>query len=221
MATERLSMRHTREILRSLLGGRHHCGTISCFAKRRRVGAMARIKTIQRREDVPNSGQSAWDEIVESRGGRLPAPFQVLLHSPELARRVAHLGAFVRFEVSLPNEVSELAILAVARETDCLFEWGAHVPLARKAGVREEAIAAIRERRHDALTDAERVVVAYVTDLLTNKRVVASAFRAIEQRFGVAGAVDLTGTAGYYSMIACTLNAFEVTPDAGMEQLPV
>src|SRR6185436_16650504 len=104
---------------------------------------------------------------------------------------------------------------------NCLFEWGAHVPLARKAKVREEAIAAIRDRKHDALTDAEKGVVTYVSQLLAKKRIDEPVFRAIEQRFGVQGTVELTGTVGHYVFIACTLNAFDVTPDASMESLPV
>jgi hypothetical protein len=38
---------------------------------------------------------------------------------------------------------------------------------------------------------------------------------------GVDGLVELTATVGYYGMLACTLNAFEVTPEAGTEVLNV
>lgn len=181
---------------------------------------MARVKTIETKADVPKGGEAVWDAIAESRG-RVVGPFKVLLHSPELAKRAAHTGAYVRFEGSLPQDIRELAILTVGREMDCLFEWAAHAPLARKAGVREEAIVAIRDRRFTALNDAERGVVDYVSQLLAKKRVEEATFRALEKRFGVQGMVELTGTVGHYVFIACTLNAFEVTPDASMEQLPV
>jgi 4-carboxymuconolactone decarboxylase len=181
---------------------------------------MARVKTIETKADVPRGGEAVWDAIAESRG-RVVGPFKVLLHVPELARRAAQTGAYVRFEGTLPQDVRELAILTVGREMDCLFEWAAHAPLARKAGVREAAIAAIRDRRFDALTADERGVVDYVSQLIAKKRVAEPVFRALEKRFGVPGVVELTGTVGHYLFIACTLNAFEVTPDASMEQLPV
>ncbi len=180
---------------------------------------MPRVKTIESKSDVPKGGEAAWDAITESRG-RVVGPFKVLLHSPELAKRIAHTGAYARFDGSLPQDIRELAILTVAREMDCLFEWGAHAPLARKAGVREDAIVAIRDRRA-GLTEAESEVVSYVGQLLGRKRVDEPTFRALEARFGVAGLVELTGLIGHYITIACTLNAFEVTPGADMDQLPV
>lgn len=181
---------------------------------------MPRVPLIQAKTDLDPRHHAAWDAITESRG-RIVGPYKVLLHSPELAQRMAHLGTHLRFESGLPGDVKELAILSVAREMDCVFEWAAHAPLARKAGVREEAIAAIRDRRPQGLTAEEAPVVQYVSQLLGKRRVDEPTFRAAEARFGVQGVVDLTALAGYYGMIACTLNAFEVTPDAGMEPLPV
>jgi 4-carboxymuconolactone decarboxylase len=179
---------------------------------------MARVPTFQSRTELPADAHAAWDEIAGSRG-HVVGPFTVLLHSPELARRVAHLGAYVRFESTLPADVRELVILGLAQAMRCEFEWAAHVPIARKAGVREEAITAIRERRLDRLTDAERDIVGYVIALIEDKRVDEQMFRQLERRFGVDGVVELTASAGYYAMLACVLNAFEVEPDAGAERL--
>ena len=106
---------------------------------------MTNVPRIKSREDLPEEGWEAYDEIVGSRGG-VSGPFSVLLNSPEAGRRVGHLGAYIRFESSLPGEVTELAILVTAREWDCQYEWTYHEPLAREAGVREEAIAAVRDR---------------------------------------------------------------------------
>ena len=47
------------------------------------------------------------------------------------------------------------------------------------------------------------------------------AFAALEKRFGLEGLVDLTGTIGYYGMIACALNAFAIEPTPGEPPLPV
>ena len=75
---------------------------------------MANLPRIKNREDLPEEGWAAYDEIVGSRGG-VSGPFSVLLNSPEAGRRVGHLGAYIRFESSLPEEVTELAILVTAR----------------------------------------------------------------------------------------------------------
>ncbi|HXH84355.1 MAG TPA: carboxymuconolactone decarboxylase family protein, partial [Candidatus Tectomicrobia bacterium] len=98
----------------------------------------ARVPLLESREGLSPAQQEAWDAIAESRG-RVVGPFAVLLHSPEVARRVAALGHLLRFEGRLSAVERELAILAVARALDCQFEWAAHAPLARRAGVREDA----------------------------------------------------------------------------------
>jgi len=181
---------------------------------------MARIPLIEREADVPVGGEAAWAAISQSRG-RVAGPFCALLHSPELARRAADVGAFIRFESVLPGDVRELVILSVARAMDCHFEWAAHAPLASKAGVADATIAAIREgRAPQGLAPAEADIHRYVTQLLRDRRVEEATFRAAEQRFGVRGLVELNTTAAYYAMIACTLNAFEVEPAAEADRLP-
>jgi 4-carboxymuconolactone decarboxylase len=107
-----------------------------------------------------------WDRIAQSRG-RVAGPFAALLHSPELARRIAETGHYVRFEGPLTQAERELAIITVARLLDAQYEWVAHAVLARKAGVRDEVIAAVRERRAPAgLTPAEAQVHGYAVALL-------------------------------------------------------
>ncbi len=182
---------------------------------------MARVPRIQKREELAAEHQAVWDAIVGSRG-RVVGPFQVLLHSPELARRIAEAGAFVRFESSLPEPIRELTIISVARAMDCRFEWAAHSVLAKKAGVREEAIAAIRNRKApEGLTKDEATIVTYVTTLLREHRSDEAAFNALRDRFGVKGVVELTATASYYTMIACVLNGCDVQPDPGADLLPL
>src|SRR5256885_12408714 len=112
----------------------------------------ARVPLISKRDDVAPEHHAAFD-ASPSTGGRVAGPFSVLLHSPEVAKRAAHLGAYIRFESPLAGAERELAILATARAMDCRYEWAAHVPLAKKAGVRAEALAAIRARQvHGSLT---------------------------------------------------------------------
>ncbi len=61
----------------------------------------------------------------------------------------------------------------------------------------------------------------YATDLLTKRRVDDATFEAVRRRLGLEGVVELTATVGYYAMLACTLNAFDVRPDSGEEELDV
>ena len=42
----------------------------------------------------------------------------------------------------------------------------------------------------------------------------------MQERFGLELLVELTGAIGYYALLACALNAFDVTPEPGAELLP-
>src|SRR5882724_4385923 len=106
---------------------------------------MARLPPIISKEQVPAKDQPIVDAITESRGA-IQGPFTMFLHCPELAGRVAHLGAFVRFEGSLDMRVRVLAAMTVARELDALYVWGAQTGAARRLDVPDSTIAAIRER---------------------------------------------------------------------------
>ncbi len=181
---------------------------------------MARIPQIQHRSDVAEESAHHFDSIASSRG-RISGPFSVLLNSPEIAGRAAHLGAYIRFESTLPPDVRELAIITTSREFDCDYEWSAHVVLARECGVREEAIRAVADRSSvEGLTDDEASIIEYGREMFRAKRVSDATFARAEQRFGAQGVTELTATMGYYGMLACALNTFEVEPPPGAERLP-
>ncbi len=105
---------------------------------------MARLPPITSRDQVPEKDRAAVDSIIASRGA-LQGPFTMFLHSPELAGRAAHLGAYVRFEGSLDMRVRVLAAMTVAREFEAVYVWGAQTGGARRLGVPEATITAIRE----------------------------------------------------------------------------
>lgn len=181
---------------------------------------MTRIPAIEQKEQLAPEHHAVYDRIGRSRG-KVAGPFTVLLHSPEVAGRTADLGAYIRFESKLTPQDRELAVITAARELDCRYEWAAHVREARRAGVREDAIAAIRDRRAPAgLTAEEAQLVNYVQQILRTYRVDESTFNAMRERFGVQVLVELTATVGYYGMLACTLNAFELAPAPGDDLLP-
>jgi 4-carboxymuconolactone decarboxylase len=171
---------------------------------------MARIATIDKKEDLRPEDQKVYDAIAHSRG-IVGGPWRALLHSPELAQRTMHLGSFVRFESSLDHKLIELTALVAAREVDCKHEWAAHVNHGQKAGIPMETIRAVYEKKgteHFSSDDAQ--IVSFVREILRAHRVSEATFQALYGRLGEKGFVELTGTVGYYAMLACTMNTFDV-----------
>jgi 4-carboxymuconolactone decarboxylase len=182
---------------------------------------VARIATIDKKEELAPEHRPIYDEIARSRG-RVGGPFVALLHSPELAARTAHLGSYVRFESSLDQKVTELAALAAARELESKHEWAAHVAHAQKAGIPIETIRAIHQKKsseHYSSEDAQ--IISYVQELLRRHRVSEATFQALYGRLGERGLVELTATIGYYAMLACTLNAFDVATTTAPEEFKI
>ena len=83
------------------------------------------------------------DRIRQRRGGTLTALDGVLLHSPEFADGWNSMLGAVRGQSTLPPDVRELVILRVAARNNADYEWRAHEPVARAAGLGDDQIAAI------------------------------------------------------------------------------
>src|SRR5262245_36586823 len=165
-----------------------------------------------RREELSPRGQQAWDHIAGTRGG-VAGPYQVLIQVPALGERVADLGTYLRFEGLLPAVDRELAILVVAREIGSRYEWVGHEAIARREGVRPEAIEVARSQGSPAgLTGREWLIVDLVRTLQREHRIPDELFAAAEAELGHVQVVELVGLAGYYTMIALVLVGFEVEP---------
>src|ERR1044071_1731739 len=132
---------------------------------------MARIATVQQKEEIPSEHQHVYDEIAASRGA-VGGPWLALLHSPELAQRTAHLGSFVRFESSLDHRTIEFTALVSARELDCKHEWGAHIGHAEKAGISPDIIRAVYEKKGaESFSSEDAQILSLVREILQTKRV--------------------------------------------------
>ena len=171
---------------------------------------MARIPTIDSKESLSPEHHTVYDAIAQSRG-QVRGPFLALLHSPQIADRTAHLGAYLRFESQLDPKVIELAALVSSRELECKHEWAAHIGHAQKAGIPLETIRAIHQRQGaENFSSEDAQIISFVREILQAHRVSEPTFQALFARLDVCGLVELTATVGYYAMLACTLNAFDV-----------
>jgi 4-carboxymuconolactone decarboxylase len=181
---------------------------------------MARLALITSKDQVAAKDHAVVDSIVKSRGA-LHGPFTVFLHCPELAGRLAHLGAFVRFEGSLDKRVRVLAAMTVARELDAVYVWGAQTAGARRLDVPESTIAAVREKHSRGIPPEDAQIVEFTRQLIRKHRVDDASVKALQARFGNEGFIELTGAIGYYSMLAMTVNACELEAAPDTEVLQV
>ena len=176
---------------------------------------MARLPPITARDQVPAKDHATFDSIVASRGA-VQGPFTMFLHAPEVSERVAHLGAYVRFEGSLDMRVRVLAAMVAAREFEAVYVWGAQTGGARRQGVPETTITAIRENHSRGVPAEDAQIIEFTRALLRKHRADDAMFKAMQARFGNDQLIQLTTAIGYYCMLAMTVNAceLEAAPDA-------
>ena len=179
---------------------------------------MARTPTVTR-DQVPAKYREAFDsEVAISRNAMENWPGSVIINSPEMRKRANHLVFYFREESELPQNIQEMAMILTARAKDCQYIWFAHAARARKEGISDAFVDALRDRKPlPKLEGAEQIVVNYATELFGTNRVSDSTFKAAIDHFGAQLLTELTTMMGYYSMLALNVNAFDVDVPTGGE----
>lgn len=168
----------------------------------------------------PRAAESARSPIADT-AGRLRGPFNAMLFNPEVGEPLQALGAALRYQTSLSDRVREIATLVVATALDSEFERWAHEPLARAAGVGDDAITAIAAGRLPGGLDATEKAVWTATHALVRESDLSDgAFAALETAVGAVGCVEVVTLVGYYRLLALMLRAFRVPVPQGSATAP-
>jgi 4-carboxymuconolactone decarboxylase len=169
---------------------------------------MPRFKPLLENEMTDAQRKAAAELASGARGAFNPhGPNALLLRSPDLMSRNQKVGEYLRYNSSLPRRLNEFAILITARQWTTQMEWFAHHPLALEAGLDPGVAEDLAQgRRPSGMKDDEAAVYQFCTELHQTRGVTDAAFKAVADRFGERGVIDLIGVTGYYSMLAMVLN---------------
>ena len=148
--------------------------------------------------------------ILKERGN-ISTLYQVLLNSGPLAQGWEALLTAIRSRASVPARLRELAILRIAVLNGARYEFDAHVPHARNAGVPDDAIAALKNvTLAQALAPLDRLVLE-LTDAMTRGVEVPDAlFERVRAHFDDRQLVELVATIAAYNMVSRFLVALRV-----------
>lgn len=148
---------------------------------------------------------------IAGRRGAVRGPFQVWLNSPEACERVEALGAFLRFESSIPLRLRELSLLLAARNWDAQYSWNAHVDKAVEEGIPRAAVEAIARHEEPVFdNDEDAIFYRFCQEVLKEHFVSDETFAAALDAFGPEGLVDTVASLGNFTMLGMCLNTFEV-----------
>ena len=142
--------------------------------------------------------------------------FRMMANADSAFRPWIRWGGTLLRDLELDPLLRELAILRVARLTPhAEYEWVQHVPIARAVGAGDEQVAALERDDPEAacFTDAERVVLAFTTEVVHDARASQSTFEAIARLLSPREVVELLMVIGQYMMVARVMATTEMELD--------
>ena len=181
---------------------------------------MTRIKD-WKLEDLSNEQKEIHDAIVNGPRGHVVGPLRIWLNNPGLAKSAQTVGAYARYGTSLPQALSELAILTTGRVWSSEFEWEHHAPLAIEGGIDPKHVDTISVGKRPLFEKPEeQAVFDFAAEANILKNVSDTTYKELVDILGESAAIDIVGICGYYSLISMTLNVFKVPRDTDTWILP-
>ena len=151
---------------------------------------------------------------------------KTLAHNiPTLTRWMPYVEHILRNN-TLPEREREIAILRVAWNSRSAYEWGMHAGLARSLGFTDADLENIARgtERSGSTTDhwsaTEAAIIDAVDDIMTDWKVGAAAWAALEAEFDEKQLIDLLFVTAQFIHVAVTLNSVQIELEPGLEPLP-
>jgi 4-carboxymuconolactone decarboxylase len=169
----------------------------------------------QRLPGADDDGPTA-ELIRRRRGGELSDLDRLLLHSPPVAEGWNALLGALRSGTTLAADLRELVVLRIAVLNDAAFEWAAHEPIGRRAGLTDGHLDALRRPDGRGPWSPVQAAALAFTDASTRGVAVPDAvFAAVREHLDDRQVVELTALVGGYAMVSRFLVALRVPPPAG------
>src|SRR5258705_10556107 len=126
---------------------------------------------MRRMQRVPMAEfEPALKKRLEELWGEPPNLYRGLGNHPKLVAAWTEFSKTLRYDTRTPRELRELVILRGAQLMGSEYEWAQHLKMARKAGVREEQIAALAGWRASDLFSSKEKAALGIAEAVTQGR---------------------------------------------------
>jgi len=151
-------------------------------------------------EELDPAQKALADAALASGRKSFDGPLNINLRSPEMARLAAPLTDYLRFNsTSIPPKLKQIGIMLTARFWGGQYVWYSHRQQALDAGLSAAFIDAMAAGERPAnMTTDEAIVFDFCQELLAARQVDDASFKAMADRFGERGIVELVGLMGQY-----------------------
>lgn len=152
----------------------------------------------------------------------LGGPMDPWIRFPELARSASNFSATIMQGTTVDRKLIEIAILVTIRYWENNLDWVLHSKMAPRAGIAEETVDAIyQKRRPENATEEELCVYDVSNVLLETRHLPMSIYKKTVEMFGERGLVEIIAAISFYAFAVMTINAFDIIPPEGdYDELP-
>jgi 4-carboxymuconolactone decarboxylase len=167
---------------------------------------------LSKREDLDERGKKAYDDAAASNAGS-GVPQGVA------AIRLHGSGVDVRWASPLGRRLTELAIVAAARECDQPYEWSLHEMEAVAVGLEPAIVDLVRQRKPlTGVGDKEAVIVQLDREIIGKHKLSSETYARASKLLGESDLVDIALLEAQYAGTAARLTAFNQQMPPSMKQ---
>ena len=130
------------------------------------------------------------------------------------------LSEYIRTKSTLSPRVREMLILRIGWRCRSAYEWAAHAPAGRRAGLTDDQIRMLAADGLDGWTAADRAIVRAADELFATDTIAGATWKELDDQFDERQLLDLLITTGGYRMVSMALNTFGVPAEPNSEPFP-
>lgn len=143
-----------------------------------------------------------------------PSPFfRAMANRPEVLKNFPPLYGAVMGPGSVERRVKELVYLTCSYANECAFCTAAHLATGKKAGLREDEIAAIQTEQDPGFSEPERAAIRYAREL-TQTADAKESRAALLEHYTSEQVVEITLVAAMANFTNRFNNGLEILPEA-------
>jgi alkylhydroperoxidase family enzyme len=183
---------------------------------------------------IPPLEQTFWTGDVralldpDATGRPIAAIYRTFAQHPAMYRPRQDLSEYIRTRSTLPARLRELAILRIGALCGSDYEWAAHAPAGRAAGlsdvdIRRIATTPVASNPAAALAGwrgEDAAIIRAADELFAGDEVSEPVWNSLAATLDGRQRIDLLITVGGYRMVSMALNTFGVPLEPDSERIP-
>jgi alkylhydroperoxidase family enzyme len=153
-------------------------------------------------------------------GRDIAAVYRTFARHPTLYVPRQILSEYIRTKSTLSPRVREMLILSIGWRCRSAYEWAAHAPAGRRAGLTDEQIRMLARSGYDGWSTGDAAIVRAADELFDEDRISDATWKALDEPFDERQLLDVLITTGGYRMVSMVLNTFGVPAEPKSEPFP-